>query len=227
MSLKVLGVIPARGGSKGVPRKNIKLLGDKPLIYYTILAAQESHISDLVVSTEDDEIAAISKQFGARVILRPPELSKDDTPTLPVIEHVLELLKSEGKEYDAVYTLQVTTPFRTSEDINNSIELLDTCDADSIIGVVPVGDAHPARIKKITDGVLSDFAPEIEGSRRQDLEPAYLRNGAVYLTRIETVKKGSLRGQKQKPYIMPKERSVNIDDPLDFALAETILRQSR
>ena len=223
MSLNVLGVIPARGGSKGVPRKNIKPLGDKPLIYYTIKAAQESQITDLVVSTEDDEIAQISELFGVRVLKRPPELSQDDTPTLPVIEHVLDVLKKEGKSYDAVYTLQVTTPFRSSADINQAIALLASSDADSIIGVVPVGDAHPARIKKITHGFLADFAPEIEGSRRQDLEPAYLRNGAVYLTRMQTIKGGSLRGAKQKPYVMPKERSVNIDDPLDFALAEAVL----
>ena len=222
--MRILGVIPARGGSKGVPRKNIRSLGGRPLMSYTISAAKESKITHLVVSTEDDEIASVAKSEGVEVIMRPEHLAQDETPTHPVIIHVLDHLKAKGHEFDAVFTLQVTSPFRNAHDIDHCIKMLESSDADSIISVAPVGHGHPVLAKKIVNDALEDFFPEVEGTRRQDLEPAYIRNGAVYLTRMSTVRGGSLRGQHQRPYIMPTERSVNIDEPIDFILAEALLR---
>jgi len=223
----VLGVVPARGGSKAVPRKNARELGGRPLIAYTIDAARESaQLSELVVSTEDDEIAKIASGLGAAVVARPPELALDTTPMVPVIQHALQVTEAEtNSRYDAVATLQPTTPFRTAVDIDEAIELLQASGADSVIGVVRIYDVHPARVKRIEgQRLLSYCVSEDETTRRQDLPPAYLRNGAIYVTRRDVVDRGSLRGSDQCPYEMPAERSVNIDGPLDFLLAEALVR---
>ncbi len=223
---RTLGVIPVRGGSKGVPRKNIKALGGKPLLQYTVEAAQRSSgIDHLVVSTEDAEIAAVARELGVEVIERPAALATDTTPTHPVIAHALALVEERLPRFDYVFTLQVTTPFRTAADIDGAIDSLRTSGAESVIGVVRVFDQHPARIKRIEGGRLREFCvPEEEGSRRQDLEPAYLRNGAIYVCRRDVIERGSLRGDDQCPYEMPPERSINIDEPIDFLLAEAVLR---
>ncbi len=220
--LRVLGVIPARGGSKGIPQKNLALLGGKPLLWYTARAAREARrLTDLVVSTEDRAIATVARELSLRVIDRPAALATDATPTAPVLQHALEVL---GGSYDYVFTLQVTTPFRTAGDIDAAIELADTTRAESVIGVVRVYDTHPARIKRIENQRLADYFPEEEHQRRQDLPPAYLRNGAVYLTRVDVLERGLIRGRDQVPYEMPPERSINIDEPLDLLTAEAMLK---
>ena len=134
--MNVIGVIPARGGSKGVHRKNIKELAGKPLIQYTIDEAKKSdNINRVIVSTEDDEIAQISRDLGAEVIMRPEELASDTAPTLPVIQHVVETLEKEGEKIDAVMLLQPTTPFRTVEDIDGAVELFKEKKPDSLVSV--------------------------------------------------------------------------------------------
>jgi len=222
---RALGVIPARGGSKGIPRKNLRLLRGRPLIAYTIDAARKSQrLTHFVVSTEDREIAAVARELGASVVERPAELALDETPSLPVVQHAVEVVEGDLGRFDCVFTLQVTSPFRSANDIDEAIALLRTTGAESVIGVVRVFDNHPARIKRIRDGRLVPFdTPEPEGLRRQDLPPAYLRNGAVYVTRRDVLARGSLLGVDQCPFEMPPERSINIDDPLDFALAEAAL----
>lgn len=226
--MNILGIIPARGGSKGVPRKNIKLLGGKPLIAYTIEAAQGSkHLKKVVVSTEDQEIAEVTRRFGCEVVERPDEFATDGAAMLPVIQHALEVEEEkQGMPFDGVYILQPTTPFRTSDDIDQALELFAEVKPESVIGVVQIFDQHPVRVKKIEDGRLQPFClPEDEGSRRQDLAPAYLRNGAVYVIRRDVIAAGKIRGEDQLPMEMPAERSVNIDEPLDFLLAEAVLGQ--
>jgi N-acylneuraminate cytidylyltransferase len=222
---RALGVIPARGGSKGIPRKNLKLLRGRPLIAYTIDAARKSRrLTHCVVSTEDAEIARVAAELGAEVVERPIELARDDTPSLPVVQHATEVVERSLGRFDAVFTLQITSPFRSAADIDDAIERLRTSGAESVIGVVRVFDNHPARIKRIHEGRLVPFdTPEPEGIRRQDLPPAYLRNGAVYVTRRDVLARGSLLGADQCPFEMPPERSINIDELLDFALAEAAL----
>jgi N-acylneuraminate cytidylyltransferase len=222
---RTLGVIPARGGSKGIPHKNLTPLRGIPLLAYTVDAARRSpQLTRLVVSTEDAQIAAVARDLGVEVIARPARLAADSTPTLPVVEHALEAAERGGDGFDAVFTLQVTSPFRSPRDIDAAIELLRTSGADSVIGVVRVFDNHPLRIKRIRAGRLVPFdTPEPEGVRRQDLPPAYLRNGAVYVTRRDVVARGSLLGRDQCPYEMPPGRSINIDEPIDLALAEAAL----
>ena len=223
---RVLGIIPARGGSKGIKNKNIVPLQDKPLIAYTIEAAAASkRLSRCVVSSDSLEIIKVCKAYGADVpFVRPAELAGDETPTMPVILHALDQL---AEEYDAIMILQPTSPFRTADDIDSAIELLDGNSlADSVISVVRVGDNHPARMKRLENGYLLDpeFAEESEGQRRQDLPELYLRNGAVYLTRTRVLlEEHSFKGHKSLAYVMPGERSVNIDSKVDLLLASVIM----
>jgi CMP-N,N'-diacetyllegionaminic acid synthase len=224
--LRVLGVVPARGGSKGVPRKNIRLLGGRPLLVHTIETALLTRAVDpVVVSTEDPAIAEVARKAGVQVIDRPASLATDVTPSAPVIEHATLAVEAQlSTRFDAVMTLQPTAPFRSTEDIERAVELLWTSGAESVISVVRVLDQHPARAKRIVDGRLEGFfVPEEESARRQDLEPAYLRNGAIYLTRRDVLDKGTLRGTHQQALVMPPERSVNIDEELDFLTAEAVL----
>jgi len=225
----VLAVVPARGGSRGVPRKNIRLLHGHPLLAYTIAAGRASnYITDLVVSTEDPEIADVAREYGAEVIDRPAELATDESPTAPVIEHAMALVERRtGRCYDYVLTLQPTTPLRLGADIDRAIELLSAePDRDaSITSVVRIYDAHPNRIQRLEDGRMQPYIPgAVQPTRRQELPPAYLRNGAIYLAHRHTVLAGSVWGARELPYEMQPEQSVNIDEPLDFLLAEAVIK---
>ena len=219
--MRVLGLIPARGGSKSIPRKNLVDLGGVPLIQWTIQAALGSNLERVVVSTDDDEIAEISKSLGAEVpFKRPAELSSDQTLSIDVVLHALDVLE---KDFDAVMMLQPTSPFRTSIDIVGAIKIIDG--ASSVISVVPVEGTHPARMKFVEDGVLIDppFAETIENMPRQELRPMYIRNGAIYLTRISDLRHRTFKGALSRALIMPKERSINIDTGFDLALARVAL----
>jgi CMP-N-acetylneuraminic acid synthetase len=225
----VLAVVPARGGSRGVPRKNIRPLGDHPLLAYTIAAGRaSSRVTDLVVSTEDPEIADVARTYGAEVIERPAELATDEAPTAPVIQHAIDRVEAAtGRTYDYVLTLQPTTPFRRGWDVDAAVDLLEAApDPDaSVTSVVRIFDAHPVRVKRLeADRLLPYIAGDDLPTRRQDLPPAYLRNGAIYLAHRHTVVAGgSVWGNPEIPYEMPPERSVNIDEPLDFLLAEAVV----
>ncbi|KJS01674.1 MAG: hypothetical protein VR65_07950 [Desulfobulbaceae bacterium BRH_c16a] len=226
---KTLCVIPARGGSKGIPHKNIRILGGKPLIAWSIeVALMASSLSDVVVSTDDPEIARIAKELGAQVpFMRPDDLAADSSPTLPVLQHALAQMENLNQtKYDAVLLLEPTSPLRSVDDIENAIKIFYNTDADSVISVCKLTHTHPMQIKKIVDDELVPFAMnEPEGIRRQDLKPdAYIRNGAIYITRKNILLSGSIRGKKCRPHIMSPERSVNIDDEIDFLFAETLLQ---
>lgn len=222
--MKVLGVIPARGGSKGIPSKNIKLLNGKPLIAYTIESALKSGLDSVVVSTDSNEIAQIAKEYGAEVpFLRPENLASDTAASMPVAVHALhEMERINDTLYDAVMLLQPTTPFRTGADIDEAIRLIEEKQSDSVISVVDVGGTHPARMKYLKNGLLIDppFCEAKENQNRQELEPMYIRNGAIYLTRRDVLLKGTYKGNSCAALIMPSLRSVNIDTLFDFEYAE-------
>jgi len=229
-SLRVLGVVPARGGSKGVPRKNIAPLGDRPLIAHTLAAvAGATRLARTVVSTDDEEIADVAKQWGADVpFLRPAELAGDTAAAIPNIQHALRTVEEHGDEpYDAVLMLQPTAPFRQATHIDRAIELLEASGADSVISVVDVEAHHPARMKYIDGDRLVDppFGEARENQNRQELEPMYLRNGAIYLTRRDVLLGGSFKGNDCRALIMPALRSVNIDTPLDLRYAAWLLAE--
>ena len=223
--MKVLGVIPARGGSKGVPKKNIKDLKGKPLIAYTIDAGNAAvRMTDCIVSTDSEEIAEVSRNCGAEVpFIRPGDLATDAATAIPVIQHALhEMEKLRGYQYDAVMMLQPTTPFRTSADIDASIALLESSGSDSVISVVDVEGHHPARMKFMEGDRLVDppYCEAYENQPRQELQPMYLRNGMIYLTRREVLLNNSFKGNDCRALVVETNRSVNIDTPLDFAMAE-------
>ena len=185
-----------------------------------------------MLSTDDETIAAGGRACGLEVpFLRPPELARDDTPTIPVLQDVVRRLAERGEEYDAVFTLQPTNPLRRPEDIDGAIELLETSGADSVISFVPVGEKHPARMKLIGEGgrvVDPPFAEEFEGQPRQSLSRLYLREGSVYLTRLRVLmERNSIKGEDCRAWIVSEERACNIDTHFDLFIAEQIMRWER
>lgn len=220
--MNVLGLIPARAGSKSIPRKNLVDLGGRPLIAWTIEAAMNSSLSKVIVSTDSNEIAAACKSLGAEVpFMRPEKISEDDSLSIDVVGHALDTLE---EDFDSVMLLQPTSPFRSVSDIDDAIQLL--AEADSVISVEAVEGMHPARMKFInTDGYLVDplFAEEVENMPRQQLSPLYIRNGAIYLTRITSIRQRTFKGAKSRALIMPSSRSINIDSEFDLQIARALL----
>ena len=198
-----LGIIPARGGSKGIPRKNIKIIAGKPLIAWTIEAAQKSELLDrLVVSTEDAEIAEISRKYGAEVIERPAELATDEATTLSALQHVLSVVDAQ-----AVVILQPTSPVRDEKLIDNCIKRLKETKADSL-----------------ATGFICKYKEY--GSytqRRQELDGFFYDDGSVYVVRTELINKGKLFGNQPERVETTREENVEIDDGFDFWLTEQIL----
>ena len=232
-NLKILAIIPARGGSKSVPGKNIRELNGKPLIAYTIEAAKkiEDKFHRILVSTDDEKIGKISKDYGADVpFIRPNNLAEDKTPTYPVLQHAVHFVeKQDSINIDLIMLLQPTAPFRTTEDILNCLQLSQSSNTDSVISVVQVFSHHPILMKKIENNKLVHFSiEEKEGTPRQLYKPsAYMRNGAIYVTKRDTlIEKNSIWGDSITPYIMPQERSHNIDDEIDFITSELVMRKS-
>ena len=229
--LNVLGVIPARGGSKGVPGKNIKPLAGIPLIAYTIRASINSkYLTRVIISTDNEEIANISRKYGGEVpFLRPPDLATDNANAIPVIQHALTTLEKneDAVIYDFVVMLQPTSPFRTEKDIDGAIKLLDRSGADSVISVINVDAHHPARMKYLEGDKLIDpkFSEEYENQPRQELIPMYIRNGAIYAMRKNVLLGGSFKGNDSRAWIMSSERSLNIDTEMDFKHAEWLISE--
>jgi CMP-N,N'-diacetyllegionaminic acid synthase len=223
-----LAVIPARGGSKAIPHKNIKPLAGKPLIAWTIEAALHCRkLSRLIVSTDDPEIAKVALQWGAEVpFLRPAELARDESSSLSVVLHLIHWFEEQGLPApEHVLLLQPTSPFRTTEDIEAAIELAGSPKADAVVSVCEA-KVHPFLCKRIReDGMLADFIPSnMDYERRQDLPPAYNLNGAIYLNRCETLLgEGTFLPRNTLPYVMPPERSLDLDTLLEWHLAELML----
>lgn len=229
---KVLAVIPARGGSKGVPRKNIRSVCGRPLITYTIEHARAAQhlFYRIIVSTDDEEIATVAREHGAEVpFLRPANLARDESPMIPMLQHAVDFIeKQDGVRMDWICLLQPTEPFRTVSDIEQCLRLGFAGGCDSVISVVRVFATHPILMKRIEDDVLLPFCvEEREGTRRQDYQPAaYMRNGSIYLSRRDVLmEQGSIWGQTIRPYVMPLERSVSIDTELDLKLAELMMSE--
>jgi CMP-N,N'-diacetyllegionaminic acid synthase len=231
---EVLGVIPARGGSKGVPRKNIRPLAGKPLIHYTVEAARKSRLLNrVVVSTDDVEIAELVSNMGNEVLKRPEDLARDDTPMVAVIQHVLSLLAEDGYHPEIIVLLQPTAPLRRAEHIDDCLELISATGVNSVVSVSLVpGHFHPdwqfiisesGELQAISGRRLVELK-----TRRQDLSRTYTRNGALYVVRREAfIQRESLLAPPCKAYIMAPEDSVNIDSEEDIWVAERYLLQSQ
>lgn len=230
---KIVAIIPARGGSKGVPLKNIKLLGGKPLITWTICEASKSnYIDKIIVTTDSLEIAEICENVGAEVpFIRPKKLALDDTPSSDVILHSLDwLAKNEKIEYDLFILLQPTSPFRKSEQIDNALDLfILNHTKDCLISVREV-DENPYWMKIIDDKYfLKNFIKQNNNhTRRQDLPKIYITNGAIYIMNIsDFLLHGSFNTDKTMPFIMDQESSIDIDTEIDFKLAELIIKEKK
>jgi len=229
LKLRVLGIIPARGGSKGIPRKNLVSLGSRPLIYYSIRATQGSRrLTRSILSTDDKEIEAVSLSFGADVpFVRPAELATDNATSVAVAKHALESIENaENTRYDFVCLLQPTCPLRTSNDIDSAIGILERSDADAVVSLARVEEPHPVKMMVVANQTISPLFPIQwrETVRRQDLPPVFYLNGAIYcVRRAVLLEQNSLWGKKSLAYIMPADRSVNIDGPLDIRIAESLL----
>lgn len=217
-----------------MPRKNLREVGGKPLLVWSVELGNQAVTSGLVrraiVSTDDREIADAARAAGGDVpFLRPPELAGDRAKMAPVLHHaVLAMEAAEGIRYDWVLLLQPTSPFRTLDDLRAALALARAGGCDSVISVVQVSDVHPVLMKKIEDDRLVPFCvPEPEGTRRQDYAPAaYMRNGAIYLTRRDVlVERGSIWGDSIRPYVMPEERSLSIDTEMHLRLVDLLLRE--
>jgi CMP-N-acetylneuraminic acid synthetase len=229
IACKVLGLIPARGGSKGVPRKNCKLLCGKPLLQYTAESALAAgSLSRVVLSTDDEEIAQLGRWCGLEVpFLRPVELAQDDTPMLPVVQHALRYLEAEGQHFDAVCLLQPTNPLRRAKDIDACVELLERSDADAVVTILPVPrefNPHWVYWRDLDGLIRLSTGEESPITRRQDLPPAFHREGSVYVTRRRVVmEENSLYGKRLIGCLLDSGPSVNIDTEKDWEQAESLL----
>ena len=227
--MKILAVIQARGGSKGIPKKNIYPINGYPLISYSIAAAKNSKlISDVIVSTDASDIAQTAKEYGAQVpFIRPAELSGDKILSVDSLHHaVIETERILGKKYELIIELPCVSPLRDHQDIDAALKKLIDSSADSVISMVDTGEKHPVRLKKIENDFIEDFTKEFpepnQNSRRQDLfPPSYIRNGAIYAMKREVlIEKKSRHGEKSLAYVMSDNKSVNIDTLEDLKIAE-------
>ena len=231
--MKILGITLARGGSKSVPRKNIREINGLPLIAYTIKEALKSkYLSRYIVSTDDAEIGDVARKYGAEVpFIRPAEFSTDAASSVSALQHAVNWIENEEKcQYDYVIELMATNPMKTAIDIDLCIEKLINSSADSVIAVHKLEDHHPIRIKKIVDDRLVDFClKEVPEMRRQDLSPdAYIRSGSIYaLKRNHLMVDGRRYGsENSRPYILSPSKAVNVDTEIDFLIAEFLLKHS-
>jgi len=223
---KIISIIPARGGSKGVPRKNVRLLTGKPLIAYSIEASLNSNLIDrTIVSTEDAEIAEIAKKYGAEVIERPAGLATDTAKTELVMQHVIKVLEKQGYSPDLIVLLQPTSPLREKDDIDNAIKTLLKAKADSLVSVY---DFFPYFLweKKGKFAKPTNYNPK-KRPRRQD-KKVYRENGSIFITKRDILVKENCRlGGKITMYIMPEENSFDIDTEFDFWLVEQIIKNKK
>lgn len=226
---KILGIIPARGGSKGLPGKNILPLLGKPLILWTIEQAFLSRYLDkIIVSTEDEEIAEIAKKNGAEVpFIRPKELATDNAKGIDVVIHAIEWFEKNRDSFDLIMLLQPTSPLRTVEDIDSAIRLLFKKKAQGIVSICEA--EHPPLWANVVpaDGCMKDFIrPEILNKNRQEIQVFYRINGAIYLAYCNYLKsQKSFFGKETYAYVMHRERSIDIDTDIDFKFAEFLLQR--
>lgn len=224
--------MPARGGSKRVPRKNLRFLLGKPLVVWALEAALGAERLDrVVVSSDDAEILEVVRAYGERVpLFRPPELASDTAPAISYVQHALGVLERDGtRRYEAVAIVQPSSPLTLPEDIDRTLALLDASGADSAVSVVKLDHAiHPAKLKVMSESRLLPYLEEEAGRMAaRDLPEIFVRNGSVYASRRETVEAGTIVGSDCRGYVMPRDRSVDINDEMDLLFAEFLLQRRR
>lgn len=227
---KILAIIPARGGSKGLPQKNIKLLNGKSLIAWTIEHAKASkYIDEICVSTDYKEIADVAEQFGVKVPeLRPAKLAEDTTSSMDVVDYILESYDSKGLEFDILILLEPTSPLRKIVDIDNAIELLmQNYSADGVVSVGAIQTEHPMIVKKVNeDGKLEPYIEDVKKIfQRQQADKAYFPYGVIYMIKTDIFKqKKMFHTENVIPYFIERWQNYEIDDICDFICIENILK---
>ncbi len=230
-AIKVLAVIPARGGSKGIPRKNLKILAGKPLVVYIIEAALKAKtLNRVIVSTEDEEIAAMARGYGAEVpFLRPQDLARDEVSLIPVVKHAVEYLDKQGWRADIVVSLQPTSPLTETGDIDNAVNKMLETNCDSVVSVYRIERPHPFWMMRLEgERLLPLFPAGFRFLQRQDLPPLFALSGAIYVRKRDLLEgwdgQDFALGGETRAIIMDKEKSVDINSPLDFLTVEAILK---
>ena len=225
----VLAVIPARGGSKGLPGKNIRPLLNKPLIAWSINQAQASnYVDEIFVSTDSREIADVAEKYGVKVPdLRPDELSNDTASSMDVILTTIDTLEKQGKAFDIVIMVEPTSPLRESTDIDKSIEMIvDTPDAESTVGICEVEGCHPDFLVELNNNFLVPYVnKDFTVKRRQDITPMFFFEGTVYTSFVDSIKnRKNFYHEKTIGYVVPKWKCFEVDDISDFVIIEAILK---
>lgn len=227
---KILTIIPARGGSKGVIKKNIKQLVDKPLIAWSIEQALSSkYIKEVIVSTDDEDITAVAKKYGARVpFVRPDHLATDIATTADVLIHAIDELKKMGESYEYILLLEPTSPLRETTDIDTAIEiLLSNKEAKSIVGVAKAESQHPSFCISLSSNGFLRSKNGFQVLRRQDIEELYYYEGSIYFSEINSfLSNKSFYHELTLGYIMPKWKALEIDDETDFVIAEAMIKNN-
>ena len=229
---RVLGLVPARGGSKGLPRKNLLPLAGRPLVAYAAETARASGVIDrAVLSTDAADIAAVGREAGLEVpFLRPADLASDEAPMVGVIQHAVAALSADGWDAEIVVLLQPTSPLRTPAHVRAAVQLLRQCGADSVVSVIELPrHLSPDYVMRIEDGELRPFLPEgARIARRQDARPAYSRDGTVYACWRSTLERfGNIYGERCRPLLVDAAESLTIDTAADWAAAEQRLLARR
>lgn len=226
---KVLGLVLARAGSKGLPGKNIKIINGKPLIHWTIVSGLGSaYIDDVIVSTDSEDIVRVAVQSGAEVpFLRPTELATDTATSIDAIFHAVDWLAEHGRKYEIIVLLEPTSPLRDSRDIDTALEIMEQNQANSVVSVCRAESLHPAFMYLVnSSGVLHPYTnQQPNGIRRQDIEPVYFLDGTVYCSCIEVLRsKNGFYHEGTYAYIVPKWKSLEIDDEDDFVMVEALMK---
>ena len=229
--MDILFVIPARGGSKVLPKKNIKLIAGKPLIAWSVEAATKAAgligSCDVIISTDSQEIADVAKEYGAQVpFLRPAELANDTAASIDVMLHALNFMEKSGKDYKYLAMIEPTSPQRDEHDLVNAFnQLKSTPDAESIVGVCKTESCHPLFLTKLNKGFLDPYENKTyKVYRRQEIDDVYFFEGSMYISKVESLKKRkSFYHEKTLGFEMPKWKSFEIDDMTNFLIIEQLL----
>lgn len=227
--MRVLGIVPARAGSKRLPRKNVLSLGGRPLVVWAIEAARAARALDrLVVSSDDEEVLAFaSERDPALPLRRPPELADDTSPAIDYVRHALHALETSGGRFDAVAIIQPSSPFTRSADIDATVALLQGSGADSAVSIVELDHAiHPLKLKRLEGDRLWPYLEEERGRMAaHELPRLYVRNCSVYVSRRAVIDSGAILGDDCRGFVMPAERSVDINTAHDLLFAEFLLQR--
>ncbi len=226
---RILAIIPARGGSKRLPNKNKRLLAGKELVKYSIEAALNSKLlTSIVVTSDDEDILNIARQYSDIVpIVRPKEISGDNAPAISYVHHAMEYMEINfALKYDMIVIVQPSSPFTLGEDIDATISLLENnIGADSAVSIMKLDHAiHPVKLKTLNNNELKPYFEEENGRMAEyELSQIYVRNCSVYVSTTDCIKNNKIIGEKCLGYLMPRERSIDINDPMDFAFAEFLM----